>query len=86
MLIAFLITWGFWLLLIGLLAYWRTAWYPLLIVPILITAIQWGLGLFSGSFSIWFSVILHSLFVSIFLWALFTDRGPNNWNRPEKRR
>jgi hypothetical protein len=85
MLIAFLITWIFWLALLGLLAFWRTAWYPLLIIPIIITAIQWGSGLFSSSFSLWFSVILHSIFVVKFLWALFTDNAPNDWKRSEKR-
>jgi hypothetical protein len=85
MLIAFLITWLFWLPLLSLLAYWRTTWYPLLILPILISVIQWSLALFSSSFSIWFSVILHAIFIIKLLWAFFTDKGPNDWRCPERR-
>jgi len=83
MIVALLITWAFWGALIGLLAYWKRSWVPVLVFPLLLTGLICVISIFSSSVATWFAVGSHALFILILGIGRLKDKGPNEWKRPD---
>jgi len=87
MLVALTIAWIFWLLVLGMMAFWRRSWVNLLAFPVVVSLVLWLLSRWSESASIWVSAVLHGgLFVLLVGVAIFGRRPGDDpfFQRPSK--
>ncbi|TYQ13253.1 UNVERIFIED_CONTAM: hypothetical protein Cloal_4319 [Acetivibrio alkalicellulosi] len=83
MIAGIIVTWGFWLLGIGVLIYWKRSWVNLIIIPIILTIIIYLLSVCSDKLSMWFSIITHLFLILMITIGMFKDKGINDWKRPK---
>jgi hypothetical protein len=68
MYLSIILTWIFWSLLIGLMAFWRRSFLPLFLFPILFSIIFVVLSLWSDTIAFYASAIIHGgLFFALVL-------------------
>ena|SRR5437868_1979718 len=68
MIIGLIIIWLIRAPALGLLAYWRTAWYPLIVFPVILSLAIWFVNKKSESDAIWLPVIIHALLLITYFW------------------
>ena len=85
MLFAFLVTWLFWGIIIGLLITWRRSWIPILAFPVVLSTLWWIVAQWSASLAKIASILFHSALLLIFLFVLVIGRRAGDtyvWRRP----
>jgi hypothetical protein len=59
-----IVIWVFWIGVIGIMAFWRRSWIPLLVFPFILSGVALLLYHWSPGISLWSTVVFHGLLLT----------------------
>lgn len=83
MILGLLITWIFWIIMIGLSVYWKRSWANIIAIPVIISIIILIINLLSTTLSFWVPLILHIVIVLSLIVSIAKFKDKNDWKRPK---